>query len=346
MIDRAHDDQPGAAATWQRRLQAYCVHDPARATWLVVSSLVPWAATWYLAYRSLALPYGVTLALAVVLAGLQVRIFTVQHDCGHGSFSRHRWIADGLGVLCSLITIVPYHEWKRHHLLHHATSGNLERRGHGDVWTMTVAEYGAASPWLRLQYRLFRHPFVMFGVGPPLLFVLARRWPTETPRSWKLERGWVYATNVLIAGALVLAGSILSWRPFLSVYIPTTLVMSIMGCWLFYIQHQFPHTYWAHDEKWSWRTAAFQGSSYYVLPAVLRWFVNNVNIHHVHHIAPRIPSYHLQRCHDETPEFAVVPRIHIGQAMRTIGLSLWSESQQRLVSFRAARAELAGQGTR
>jgi omega-6 fatty acid desaturase (delta-12 desaturase) len=308
---------------------------------LVVSSFAAWAAAWYLAYRSLSLPYAFTLACTVVIAGIQVRIFTIQHDCGHGSFSRRRWLADLIGVICSLVTIVPYHEWKRHHTLHHATAGMLERRGHGDVWTMTVAEFAAAPPRTRLRYRLFRHPLVMFLVGPPLLFLLARRWPTETPRAWRVERMGVYATNLALALVYLLAGRLVGFAAFVRVYLPTTIIMSWMGAWLFYIEHQFEHTYWVRADAWSWEKEALRGSSYYLLGPVLQWFANSVNLHHVHHASPLVPSYNLQRCHDENEEFRGVPPVTLLGAITSARLALWSESKQRLVSFGVAEDEIA-----
>lgn len=287
---------------------------------------------------SLSVGYWLTLIIAVPAAGFLVRLFVIQHDCGHGAFFRWRpaneWVGRALGIL----TLTPFDVWRWAHTMHHATAGNLDRRGIGDIGTLTRQEYVARSSLGRLTYRLYRHPLVMFGVGPAYLFLLENRIPLAMLRAgW---RPWVssMATNA----AIVLGAAITMWlvgpSAFLLVHIPIALLAASMGVWLFYVQHQFDPAYWARDGEWDLHDAALRGSSHYDLPSVLRWFTANIGMHHVHHLCSQIPCYRLPQVLRDCPELANAPRLTFRQSVQTVRLALWDETEKRLISFRDARA--------
>jgi omega-6 fatty acid desaturase (delta-12 desaturase) len=262
----------------------------------------------------------------------------IQHDCGHGAFFRGRRANDWVGRVIGVLTLTPYDYWRRTHALHHATSGNLDRRGFGDIETLTVAEFRAKTAWQRFRYRLYRHPVVMFGLAPAYLFLLHHRLPVGLMRDgW---RPWMspMATN---AGVVVLGAAII-WPvglgPFLLVQAPITLLAASIGIWLFYVQHQFEETYWEHDEAWSFHESALHGSSHYDLPLVLRWFTANIGLHHLHHLSSRIPYYRLPEVLRDRPELADVGRLTLWESLKSVRLVLWDEERRRLVSFRELRA--------
>jgi omega-6 fatty acid desaturase (delta-12 desaturase) len=258
----------------------------------------------------------------------------IQHDCGHGSFFRHRLANDWVGRVIGVLTLTPYDFWRRTHAIHHASSGHLERRGIGDVDTLTVREYLSRSFWGRLRYRAYRHPLVMFGVGPAYLFILQHRLPIGL-----LRCGWwpwlsTMATNVAIAA--ITAGLIwlVGLGPFLLVQLPISLLAGVIGVWLFYVQHQFEMTFWAHDGEWTFQEAALRGSSHYDLPRILRWFTANIGVHHVHHLCSRIPYYRLRQVLQDHPELLDVSRLTLLESFRCVRLVLWDEGLRRLISFR------------
>jgi omega-6 fatty acid desaturase (delta-12 desaturase) len=277
-------------------------------------------------WLSLQAGYGLYLLLAVPAAGFLVRLFMLQHDCGHGSLFRHRLMNDWLGRVLGVLTLTPYDFWRRTHAAHHASSGNLDRRGMGDVDTLTVREFLALS-WLgRLRYRLYRHPLVLFGLGPAYLFFLQYRLPVGLMRA-----GWqpwlsTMATNLAIL--LAAAGTIwfVGIGAFLLVHVPITLIGASLGVWLFYVQHQFEDTFWAREKAWNVHEAAFHGSSHYDLPVVLRWFTANIGLHHIHHLSSRIPFYRLPAALRQNPEFAKAERLTLGQSLLCARLVLWDES--------------------
>ncbi len=322
---------------WAKAVARYQTPDLQKSLWQLVNTFVPLIVTWYLAYRALAISYWLTLGLTVLGAGFMVRVFIFQHDCGHGSFFKSKRANDLLGSVLGVLTLTPYFYWRRQHAIHHASVGNLDKRGVGDVYTMTVREYLGASKWKRLGYRLYRNPFVLFGFGPFYTFFLSHRLPLGTPREFRRERASVYWTNAAMAGIVVLMGLWLGWREFLLVQFPMTLFAATAGVWLFYVQHQFEDTYWARSDAWDFTRAALQGSSYYKLPRVLQWFSGNIGLHHIHHLSPKTPNYLLQKCYDENPILHVKP-LTLFASLHCIFLNLWDEQQQKLVSFRSLKS--------
>ena len=265
----------------------------------------------------------------------------IQHDCGHGSFFRNRSANDWVGRVIGVLTLTPYDFWRRTHAMHHASSGHLERRGLGDVDTLTVREYLTLSFWGRLRYRVYRHPSVMFGIGPAYLFILKHRLPVGLLRNgwqpWLSTMATNFAIAVIAAGLIRLIGI----GPFLFVHLPIMLLAGSVGVWLFYVQHQFEMTFWAHNGEWTFQEAALHGSSHYELPGILRWFTANIGVHHVHHLASGIPYYRLPRVLRDYPELRDVSRLTLVESFRCVQLVLWDEGQQRLVSFRNMRQRYA-----
>lgn len=318
---------------WDARLAPFRRPSTARSVWQLTSTAGLLAGAWALMYLSLRVGYWLTLLLAVPAAFLLVRLFIVQHDCGHGSFFRSPRVADIVGSAIGVLTLTPYHYWKKAHAMHHATSGNLEHRGFGDIDTLTVSEYLALSRWGRFKYRLYRHPVVLFGVGAVLHFFVRHRIPTIVPRSWTRARWSIFWTDVALAGFIVGMGLLVGFRQFLMVHVPLMTLSCSMGVWLFYVQHQFEPTYWEHDAQWAYNDAALVGSSYYRLPRVLQWATGNIGLHHVHHLSARIPNYRLQEALDSIPDLQRVTTLTLRESLRCVRLALWDERERKLVRF-------------
>lgn len=308
-----------------------------KSLWQLGNSAVLFVAAWIAMYLLVDISYWLTLTLAVPAAFFLVRLFIVQHDCGHGAFFAKQKVADWVGRAIGVLTLTPYTYWRKTHALHHASAGNLEHRGFGDVSTLTVKEYLARSRWRRLWYRLYRNPFVLFGPGATFQFVVWHRIPWITPRGWTRERASILLTDLGIVAVIVAVGQLVGWAEFLMVQAPVTVLACSLGVYLFYVQHQFERTYWEHDEAWSYTDAALEGSSFLVLPRVLQWATGNIGFHHVHHLNARIPNYRLPEVLRDHPELANVTRITLWQSIRCAGLALWDESQRQLVSFHRAR---------
>jgi len=284
---------------------------------------------------SLGVSYWLTLALAVPAAGFLVRVFIIFHDCGHGSFFKSRRANTFWGVVTGVLTFTPYQQWRHDHAVHHATSGDLDRRGTGDIWTMTVEEYESSSRWRRLAYRFVRNPFVLFVIAPMYLFLIQYRIPTRGARP--RERRSVWATNL---GLLAFVGGmslLVGFKTFVLVQFPISIIGTIAGVWLFYVQHQFEGAYWSRGTQWDFVGAALQGSSFYKLPKVLQWFSGNIGFHHIHHLSPSIPNYNLEKCHDEEPAFQAVKAVTLWGSFRSLTFRLWDERQRRLVGYRRPR---------
>lgn len=300
------------------------------------------AVLWLGMWLSLGLGYWITLLLSVPTALFLVRLFVIQHDCGHGSFFRSRRANDLLGRAIGVLTLTPYGYWRRAHAIHHATSGNLDRRGVGDVTTLTVREYRSLSDWRRLAYRLYRHPLVMFGIGPIYLFVVKHRMPLDLPLQQRRLWLGVLATNVAIVALTVAMAALAGTVELLKIQLPVTLIAASAGVWLFFVQHQFEDTYWRRAGEWDFHSAAVQSSSYYDLPKILQWFTASIGLHHVHHLCSRVPNYRLQECLDGIPELAQVKRLTVSRSLGCARMALWDEAGGKLVGFRALQRARAG----
>ncbi len=322
-------------AHWRTVLAPYARPSIGRGILDLATSVVPYLALWVLMYLALNISYLLVVILTVPAAGFLVRTYIVFHDCAHGSFLPSRRANTWLGMICGLLTFTPFAKWRHEHAVHHGTAGDLDRRGVGDVHTLTVAEYRSLPRRQRLGYRLFRNPLVMFGIGPIYAILIAPRWVSRGTRQ-RLRRS-VIATNIAL---VVLVGTLcwlVGWRDYLLIQMPAVLLAGSIGVWLFYVQHQFEDTYWQSTDDWSYAEAALCGSSYLKLPKVLQFFTGNIGLHHVHHMSTRIPNYNLQRAHDEIDVFHDVPTLSLWDGLRAVRLKLWDESAAQLVTFAEAR---------
>ena len=325
-----------------RRLAAHCAayrgSAPVLAIWQVVSTTIVFLGLIGAMLMSLKVSYFLTLLLALPTAGILVRFFIIQHDCGHGSFLPSREANDILGRLISVLTLTPYGLWRREHAQHHASSGNLDRRGVGDINTLTVEEY-RALPWRgRLGYRIYRNPIFLFGIGLPSYFLLLQRLPWLHPYPVRQTWGSVMRLN---AGLVVFYAPMMwlfGWANILLVAFPILVLASSIGGWLFFVQHQFEGTHWEDSDDWDFQVAAIYGSSYYVLPPVLQWFTGNIGLHHIHHLCSMIPNYKLQACLEASPELQSLNRITLWQSLACPRLALWDEASRRLITFREMRS--------
>jgi omega-6 fatty acid desaturase (delta-12 desaturase) len=315
-----------------------------KSSWQILNTLGPYALLWALMIFTVQqYPYWITLALALVAAGILVRVFILFHDCCHGSFFASRQANTILGYIAGVLTFTAFEDWRRVHNRHHATAGDLDRRGVGDIWTMTIEEYLAAPLPKRFAYRFYRNPFILLGPGSVLLFLVLHRFPIKG--AGKKERASVLYTNLAI---LLIVGSA-TWTiglpAYLLIQLPIILIAGSVGLWLFYIQHQFENVYWVRHDSWDPMRVALEGSSYFKLPKILQWFTGNIGLHHIHHVRPSIPNYNLQQCQDDVPAFQAVKPITLRTSLRSLRLSLCDVKNQRLVSFRslpARRSKMMG----
>ena len=322
---------------WNRILAPYRGPDTRRSLIQLFVTCAGFLFLWWAAFQALDIWYGFTLLLAVPAAGFLLRLFMIQHDCGHGSFFHSRAARDWVGRVIGLVLLTPYDYWKRTHAYHHAHSGDLDFRGFGDVDTHTVAEYRSWSTGRRLRYRLYRNPLVLFVLGPLYQFLVKHRYPSDVPRQWRVAWRSVWWTNAGLVAVLALIGATIGFQRFLLVHGPIFMLTTTAGVWMFYIQHQFENTYWDRHQDWDYYDACLYGSSYLVMPRALQWLTAHIGVHHVHHMSPRIPNYRLQQVHDENPEFHVATQVRPRDTLDLIGRALWDEEGRRLVSFREAR---------
>jgi omega-6 fatty acid desaturase (delta-12 desaturase) len=325
------EDGTVSAASWRQIVAPYQHSDGRRAFLQVITSYVPYFALWGLMVWSLNVSYWLTLGLALLAAGFLLRMFIILHDCGHRSFIRSSRISDALGFVAGVMTFVPYHYWRHNHAIHHATAGNLDQRGTGDIWTMTVEEYERAPRIRRLLYRLYRNPLVLFLIGPAFMFVVLYRF---VPRSvgWRWQRS-VLISNLVILAVVVGWSALIGFGNYLRIQIPIMLFSSAAGVWLFYVQHQFKDVYWERQSRWDYFATAMQGSSFYKLPKILQWFSGNIGFHHIHHLSPKIPNYLLEKCHSENPLFQEAKTLTLRESLETVRYRLWDEKRRELVSL-------------
>ena len=324
-------EPPSDTAAWKKIVARYQQPSRWRGVWQIVNSLVPYAVLWYLIYLGQAVSWWIALPLTVLAGGFLVRLFIIHHDCGHGSFFKSRKANDVWGFITGVLTFTPYQLWRWEHAIHHSASGDLDRRGLGSVWTLTVQEYLEASRWKRFAYRLARNPFVLFVMAPFFLFVIKHRFcPKQASRR---ERQSVYWTNLAILGMAIGLSLIFGFKAYLAIQLTMVMVAGSAGVWLFYVQHQFEGVYWQRHEQWDYLAAALQGSSFYKLPKILQWFSGNIGFHHIHHLSPRIPNYNLERCHQAEPLFQTVPPVTLFSSLKSLTFRLWDEKRHRLVGF-------------
>jgi acyl-lipid omega-6 desaturase (Delta-12 desaturase) len=322
---------------WRATLAPFAKPHVGRSLLDVATSLVPYLGLLVAMYFLLDVSYWLVLALSPLAAGFLVRTYILFHDCAHGSFLPWSKANEWLGATCGLLVFTPFQRWRHQHAVHHATSGDLDRRGVGDVPTLTVTEYRALPRGRRIGYRLFRNPIVMFGLGPIWAMILAPRFVSSDERT-RIRRS-VWRTNLALAAVIGLLCWLLGWDSFLLVAMPSALLAGAIGVWLFYVQHQFEDAYWQNSDSWSYDEAALKGSSYLRLPKVLQFFTGNIGLHHVHHLSTRIPNYNLQRAHEANPVFEQVPTLSFWDGVKSVRLKLWDEERGRLVTFREARAD-------
>ncbi|MDZ4403172.1 fatty acid desaturase [Prosthecobacter sp.] len=334
---------PGAAPAarfptvreWKAIVAEYQQPSTWRATWQLVNTLVPYAALWLLMHHFLSVSWWIVVPLAMLAGAMLARVFIIFHDCGHGSFFKSRRANDITGFITGLLTFTPYHHWRWEHSLHHATTGDLDNRGVGDLWTMTVQEYLEASRWQRFAYKLARNPIVLFVIAPFYVFIIHQRFPKRAADL--RERRSVWFMNLALLGMALLLIWWFGLVPYLIIQSIIIGVVGAAGLWMFYVQHQFEDAYWEHHEDWDYTAAALQGSSFYKLPRILQWFTGNIGYHHIHHLSTRIPNYNLERCHHSHPVFQQVKPLTIRTSLKSLAFRLWDEKLRKLVGYRRMR---------
>lgn len=338
-VDLANSDPKVLARRLIRHCAAYRGADTRRSIIQLTVTVVSFVALIVLMFLSLEFSLLLTLLLAVPTAGFVLKLFIIQHDCGHGSYFNTRRANDTVGRMLSIMTLTPYGFWRRAHAQHHASSGDLERRGVGDIDTLTVSEYLGMSRLGRLRYRIYRNPIILIFIGAPLYFLVFQRFPSGVGQ-WLSRDAWLSVLSLNFAMVLFYGGmfAALDPAPVLMVFVPVTLMGAWAGVWLFFVQHQFEDTHWEHDDEWDLHVAALAGSSYYVLPRILQWFTGNIGLHHIHHLNSRIPNYRLQECLDASPELKAMNRLTFRESLKSVRLALWDEEGRKLVGFGAVKS--------
>jgi omega-6 fatty acid desaturase (delta-12 desaturase) len=332
MQEKSNGGTPAAGtAAWKQIVAKYQQPSRWRASWQIANTFVPYAFLWFLMYFAVQISWWLALPLVLLAGAFLVRIFIIFHDCGHGSFLKSQRGNNILGFISGIFTFTPYYHWRWEHSIHHATSGDLDRRGTGDVWTMTVEEYLQSSRWQRLAYRLARNPIVLFAIAPLFLFMVRHRFPSPTAN--KRERYSVYWMNLALLAMAIVMSSIFGLKTYLLLQLMVVSVAGSAGVWLFYVQHQFDGVYWERGEHWDYTAAALQGSSFYKLPRILQWFSGNIGYHHLHHLSSRIPNYNLERCHKADPLFQTVKPVTLLASFKSFSYRLWDEQQRKLVGY-------------
>ncbi len=317
---------------FNKNIAKYQTPDMKRSIWQIVNTLIPYLGLWVLLVYSLNISYWITAGLMILAAGFLVRLFIIFHDCGHGSFFKSQKASTFVGVIFGIFTFTPYFNWHKKHMKHHATVGNLDKRGEGDVWTMTADEYLGSSKWKRFQYRVYRHPVTMFGVGALYVFLFENRLTNKEMS--KKEKLNVHFTNFGLAVIFAVMSWAIGFFTFLIIQISILYVAAIAGFWLFYLQHQYEDVTWVRNNDWNYREIALEGSSFVKFPKLLQWFSGNIGFHHIHHINARIPNYKLEECYNENPIFKEVEPVTFFKSLKTLKLRLWDEKNQKLIGFK------------
>ncbi|MGM0846591.1 MAG: fatty acid desaturase [Bacillota bacterium] len=325
--------------TLKKEIAPYEKGTTKESVWQIINTLGPFFLLWFLAYQSLSVSYWLALIPMVFAAGFLTRSFIIFHDCTHYNFFKSRRVNRIVGTIVGVLTLFPFDQWGHDHNVHHATSGNLDKRGTGDMWTLTVKEYAEAPLRLRLAYRFYRNPFVMFVLGPIYVFLLKNRFNRKNAR--KKERYNTYLVNVIIVALITLCGMTLGWQSFLLVQGSIFMISGSIGIWLFYVQHTFEDSYFEENSEWEYVLAAVEGSSFYKLPKVLQFLTGNIGFHHVHHLSPRVPNYRLEQAHYNTPALQHVPTITLSTSLQSLRFRLWDEDSKTFVSFRKGVRKIA-----
>ncbi len=330
---------PPQATSWQSIVIKYNKPRISRSVWQLINSIVPYILLWILMVFTLKISFWLTLPLIFLAAGFLIRIFIIFHDCGHGSFFKSKKLNFYIGSACGMMAFTPYHKWTDSHRLHHQTVGNLDKRGLGDVWTLTVEEYLALSSFDKFKYRFFRHPAVLLGIGGIAIFIIGHRFSNR--KMTKKQRLNVYSTNAIMLAAAAIVSYFIGWQAFLIIQLPVMYFASIGGIYLFYLQHQYEEVYWCREKDWDYKQMAMHGSSFFKLPGILRWFTGNIGFHHVHHLGPTIPNYNLPKCHKENEMFHEVKPIGFFESLRSLNIRFWDEANQKAVGLKDLRKRRA-----
>lgn len=319
---------------WPKIVAKYQIPDRRKAYTQILNTFLPFIGLWILMYFSLSWSYWITLGLAVVNAFFMVRIFIIQHDCGHQSFLKKRRINDAIGLVCSFFSSIPYEYWSRSHSFHHAHCGQLEVRDIGDINTLTVKEYKEMGFFKRLGYRIFRNPLVLFLFGPIYYLAVNVRFPLISLKGWKKIKWSQFYNNVYLILVYTLVAFIVGWKQFFLVHVPIVVIFAIIAIWFFYVQHQHEHTYKQWKENWEYLFSSIKGSTYYKLPRVFQWLTGNIGLHHIHHLSSKIPNYHLTRVQTENPILTqYVTTVGFWESLSFMFHHLWDEENQRMISF-------------
>jgi len=321
-------------AYFNKNQKKYSTPSIKRSTWQIVNTFVPYVGSWVAAVYSLSVSYWLTALCVILAAGFLVRLFIIFHDCGHGSFFKSQKANLIVGSFFGILAFTPYYKWHSLHMKHHATVGNLDKRGVGDVWTMTKEEFENSSRGRRIYYKMYRHPLFMFGIGPAYVFLIQNR----LTKSWmnKKEKQNVYFTNLALLALFVGMGFAIGFVTFIVLQMIIIYIAAIAGLWLFYLQHQYEDVSWYRGKDWKFREVAMEGSSYVKFPKILQWFSGNIGFHHIHHLNARIPNYYLEKCFKENPVFQEIKPVTFLKSMKALNLRLWDEELQKLVGYKRA----------
>lgn len=331
-METIKERQTAKDRSWEKIVMKYAHPDLRKSIWQLCNSIIPYLLIWFLMYRSLQYSYWVTLLLALPACGFLIRIFIIFHDCGHGSFFKSKRANDVVGMICGILAFTPYHKWHQQHRMHHATAGNLDKRGMGDVWTLTVDEYLQSPKSKRFIYRVVRNPFILFIFGPIFVVFVQNRLSKKSMTG--NERRNVYFTNIVLGLTAIGMIMLIGFKAYLLIQLPIILISHSIGLWLFYIQHQYDDVVWDRAVNWDYKTTALTGCSFLKLPVILQWFTGNIGFHHVHHLSSKIPNYKLAQCHYENDLFKDVKPVLLFSTFKALRLSLWDEANRKMIRFR------------